>query len=71
MEIIPLNHARQWPELAPLSSEQLKEAHALARAAFTAEDLQKFTEIDEGVPMEVFIHHLQQKQDEHNGRVAP
>ena len=36
-------------EYRELTPEELQEAYALGRAAFTADDLQKFTEIDEGV----------------------
>jgi hypothetical protein len=49
-----------------LSPEQLKEAHALARAAFTADDLQKFTEIEEGIPMDIVLGELEKAQQEHD-----
>jgi hypothetical protein len=39
-----------FPEPRTLSPEELKQAYALARAAFTAEDLQRYTELDEGLP---------------------
>jgi hypothetical protein len=40
--------------------EELKEAYALARAAFTAADLQKFTEIHEDVPFEQVIAEMEE-----------
>jgi len=49
-----------------LSPEQLKEAYALARAAFTADDLQKFTEIEEGIPMDIVLGELEKAQQEHD-----
>ena len=59
---------KEWPEWKELTPEQLKEAYALARAAFTADDLQKFTEVDEGVPMEDFLAELEKTQKEHDGK---
>jgi hypothetical protein len=49
----------KYGELTP---EELKEAYALARAAFTAEDLQRFTEEDEGLPMEDLLNELEEAQ---------
>jgi len=72
MKIINLKDAHEWPELGPLSPEELKEAYALARAAFTADDLQKFTEIDdEGVPMETLLAELEKDQQEHDRKTTP
>jgi hypothetical protein len=56
-----------FPELRELTPEELKEAYALSRAAFTAGDLQKFTEVDEGTPMEEFLQELEGSQ----GQNAP
>jgi hypothetical protein len=50
---------RPWRELSP---EELKEAYALARAAFTAEDLQRYTEIDEGIPFEEVLAEMEEAQ---------
>jgi hypothetical protein len=38
------------------------QAYALARAAFTAEDLQRYTEVDEGIPVEQVITELEDLQ---------
>ncbi|MSQ95702.1 MAG: hypothetical protein EXR98_14245 [Gemmataceae bacterium] len=71
MKIVRLEDAEGWPEAKAMTPEELKEAYALARAAFTADDLQKFTEIDEeGVPMDVFIAELQKVQQEHDRKQA-
>lgn len=45
-----------------LTPEEMKEAHALLKAAFTAEDLQRFTELDEGVPAEEVLAELEELQ---------
>ena len=37
-------------------------ANALARAAFTAEDLQRYTELDEGIPVEQVIAEMEETQ---------
>jgi hypothetical protein len=42
--------------------EELKEAYALARATFTADDLQKFFELDEGVPADEVLAELEAAQ---------
>ncbi len=55
--------------MASLSPDELKEACALARAAFTADDLQKFTEVDEvGLSMDAFLAELEKAQAEHDGK---
>jgi hypothetical protein len=66
MKIVRLEDAKNWPELRPFTPEELQEAYALARAAFTADDLQKFTEGDEGVPMDEFLEELEKVQQEHD-----
>ena len=45
-----------------LSPEELKEAYALARAAFTVEDLLRFTEKVEDVPAEDVLRELENAQ---------
>jgi len=48
-----------WRELTP---EELREAYALARASFTAEDLQRFTEIEEDIPAENVLAEMEEAQ---------
>ncbi len=62
MRILRPEEVKVFPEFRTLSPEELAEAYALARAAFTAADLQKFTELDEGVPMEEFLQELEETQ---------
>jgi hypothetical protein len=59
MKILRLEEVKSFPESRELSPEELAEAYALARAAFTAEDLQRYTEVEEGVPMEEFLKELE------------
>jgi hypothetical protein len=67
MKIVRLEDAKDWPDVRSLSPDELKEAYALARAAFTAEDLQKFTELDdEAVSMDAFLAELEKVQAEHD-----
>jgi len=63
MKLIRLTEATEWPEMRELSPEEQKEALALARAAFTAQDLQEYTELDEGVPFDQFLAELEQIQE--------
>jgi hypothetical protein len=46
MRIIRPEDLTSIPEPRDLTPEEIKEALALSRAAFTAEDLQRFTELD-------------------------
>lgn len=59
MKIQRLEEMTSWPEFREFTPEELKEAYALARAAFTAEDLQRSTEDDEGVPFEDVLAELE------------
>ena len=68
MRIWLLKHALRpeevtsFPETRDLSPEELKEAYALARAAFTAEDLHRYTEKLQGVPAEEVLRELEEAQ---------
>lgn len=66
MKIVRLEDAKEWPEIKSLTPEQMKEAYALARSSFTAYDLQKFTEVGEGVPFAEFLADLEQAQEQHD-----
>jgi hypothetical protein len=60
MKIERLEDVKSLPPFRELTPEELKEAYALARAAFTAEDLQGFTELDDGVCYEAFLDELEE-----------
>lgn len=48
-----------------LTPEGYKEAMALARAAFTAEDLQRYTVVDEEIPMDQLLDELEELQKQY------
>jgi hypothetical protein len=61
----------EWPkdlDFRELTPEEQAEAYRLARESFTAADLQKYTELDEGIPFEEVLAELEaaEKQDEEN-----
>ncbi len=63
MKILRLEEVTTFPEpREELSPEELKQAYALARAAFTADDLQKYTETEEGVPLEEVLAEMEEYQ---------
>lgn len=68
MKIVKLSEFKGPFDFRELTPEELKEAYAMAKAAFTAEDLQKYTELDEGVPMEEVLAELEEILREHNQR---
>jgi hypothetical protein len=71
MKIRRLEEVTIIPEPRELTPEQLKEAYALAKTAFTAEDLQRYTEVDEGVPMEQVLAELEEIHNQINRGKEP
>lgn len=70
MKIVKLKELTNLPEIRDLTPEEEAEALRLAKQAFTADDLQKFTEIDPGTDMEEFLTELEQAQKEREQRDA-
>jgi hypothetical protein len=64
MRILRPHEVKLYPEFRELTPEELKEAYALSKASFTAEDLARFTDLDEGTPMEDFLNELEADQRE-------
>ncbi len=62
MKILRPEEVTSFPEPRDLTPEELKQAYALARAAFTAEDLQRYTEVLDGVPAEDVLRELEEAQ---------
>ncbi len=62
MKILRPEEVTVFPELRELTPEEIQEAYALARAAFTAEDLQRYTELDEGIPVEEVLAEMEEAQ---------
>lgn len=52
------------PRLVVPAKATLRQIYARARAEFTAADLQKFTEIDDGIPVEQIIAEMEAIQRE-------
>ena len=57
------NRNGKVPILAIKKGDSLKTIYAKARRAFTAADLQKYTEIEEGIPLEQILAELKAIQD--------
>jgi hypothetical protein len=49
-----------YPEPYPLSPERRAELLAKLKAEFSATDLQRFTEVEEGIPFEDVIRELEE-----------
>lgn len=62
MKISRLEEVTNIPAPRELSPEELKEAYALAKAAFTADDLQRYTEVEEGVSADDVLAEMEEAQ---------
>jgi hypothetical protein len=70
MKILRPEEVTVFPEFREFSPEEMKEAYALAKAAFTIEDLLRFTEIVEEVPAEDVLAELEESQRKADQRTA-
>jgi len=57
------NRNDKIPILRVKKGDSLKTIYAKARRAFTAADLQKYTEIEEGIPLEQILAELKANQE--------
>jgi hypothetical protein len=62
MRILRLHEVKQIPKARQLTPEELREAYALAKAAFTADDLYHCIEEEEGLPMEDLLKEMEENQ---------
>ena len=62
MKIMRPEEVTEFPDIRDLTPEELAEAYRLAREAFTAADLQKYTEPFEGIPADDFLRELEAQQ---------
>jgi len=63
MKILRPEEVTTFPPIRDLSPEELAEAYRLAKAAFTADDLQRYTEeLEVGVPAEDVLAKLEEIQ---------
>jgi len=70
MKIFRLEELKSLPQPREWTPEDLQVAYALARAAFTADDLQRHTEIDEGVSAEQVLAEMEAVQGQADKRKA-
>lgn len=68
MRILRPEEVKVIPQPRELTPEELAEAYRLARAAFTADDLQRYTEVLDGVPVEQVLAKMEETQREHDQR---
>jgi hypothetical protein len=66
MKILRPSEVTKFPPPREWTPEELQEAYRLARAAFTAEDLARYADLDEGVPAEEVLLELKQAQAKHD-----
>ncbi len=62
MKIMRPEEVTVFPEIRDLTPDELAEAYRLAREAFTAADLQKYTEPFEGIPAEDLLREMEEQQ---------
>jgi hypothetical protein len=62
MELIRPEQAQRFPDVKELSADELKQAYELSKAEFTAADLQRYTEEEEGVSGEEILRRLEEQQ---------
>ena len=68
MKIVRIEDITTLPEFKAMTPEELVEAYRLSKEAFTADDLQKFTEIEEGVDMGELLEKMKRTQKEGDDR---
>lgn len=66
MKILRPEEVKVMPQPRNLTPEELAEVYRLAREAFTADDLQKFTEVIEGTPIEQVLEEMEEAQRKHD-----
>jgi hypothetical protein len=59
-----------FPQFREYTEAEKQEGLALAKAAFTIEDLLRFTEIVDDIPAEVVLAEIEQAQKEADGKSA-
>jgi hypothetical protein len=62
MKLLRPEEITTFPEIREFTPEEMAEAYRLAREAFTAADLQKYTELDEGIPAEEVLREMEEQQ---------
>jgi hypothetical protein len=70
MKILRPEEVTTFPEFKEYTPDELKQAYALAQAAFTVEDLLRFTEIVEEIPARQVMAEIEKDQKEADGENA-
>lgn len=60
MKLVRLEDLKSFPEPREFTPEEVAEAYRLGRESFTAADLQKYTELDEGIPADQVLAELEE-----------
>jgi hypothetical protein len=69
MKIMRLEEVTIFPEIRDLTPEELAEAYRLAREAFTAADLQKYTELfEDSVSTDDVLQQMEEQQARFNAQ---
>jgi len=71
MRILKPSEYEQFRGARVMTPEEEAEALALARAAFTAVDLQRYAELDEGISAEELMAQLEEAQREYDAASKP
>lgn len=64
MKIVRSHEIMSFPKPRELSAEELKAVYALSKDAFTAGDLQRFTELEAGIPAMDVLREMEQAEEE-------
>jgi hypothetical protein len=70
MKILRAEEVTSIPPPRELSPEELREAYALAKAAFSVEDLLRFTDETQEFPADEVLAEMEQAQKEADQRTA-
>ncbi|MCI0455399.1 MAG: hypothetical protein L0Z62_00280 [Gemmataceae bacterium] len=70
MKILRLEEVTGLPEFREYSPEEIKQAYALAKAAFTVEDLLRYTDNTEDVSAAEFLAEMEEAQKQQDQRTA-
>jgi hypothetical protein len=70
MKIFRPEELTSFSPIREYTEEEIKEAYALARAAFTIEDLLQYTQIHEDIPAEDILKEMEEAQNRHDEHKA-
>jgi hypothetical protein len=70
MRIVRLEEVASLPEFREYSAEEIKEAYALAKGAFTVEDLLRYLDETEDVSAAELLAEMEEAQKQHDQRTA-